>query len=84
MVTVTDGLRPCPFCGGKPRMWKWNGGIRIDCSNWNAKHSAEHYVGIGGKTEEEVIRKWNGLRAVLDSEGVVDSEVNQTLLSPAT
>lgn len=66
MVTVIDGLRPCPFCGGEPRMWEWNGGIRIDCSNWNVTDGAEHYVGIGGNTEEETIRKWNGLRVVLN------------------
>lgn len=34
--------------------------MRIDCSAWNVKDGEEHYVGIGAKTEEEAVRRWNG------------------------
>jgi len=49
-------LKPCPFCGAKAFLWRWNGGTRIDCSNWNAVTG--HFVGIQGKTDEEAIALW--------------------------
>ena len=48
-------LKSCPFCGAKANMWSWNGGTRIDCSNW----CPTHYVGVEGKTAEEAIKAWN-------------------------
>lgn len=52
-------LKPCPFCGAKPRAWEWNGGCRIDCSNWKGLDGEEHYVGIGAKNIDEAAKKWN-------------------------
>ena len=52
-------LKPCPFCGAPATAWEWNGGARVDCSAWRVTDGYEHYVGIGGKTMEEAIKKWN-------------------------
>ena len=57
---MTEELRPCPFCGGKARIWDWNGGVRIDCENWAGIDPCVHYVGIGARTVEEAVRLWNG------------------------
>lgn len=54
-----EELKPCPFCGGQANMWKWNGGVRIDCSRWRASNENTHFVGIGARTEEEAIKAWN-------------------------
>lgn len=56
-------LKPCPFCGAEAHLWKWNGGVRIDCSHWRSKGSDEHYVGIGARTTKEAIEKWNARKA---------------------
>lgn len=52
-------LKPCPFCGAEAHMWKWSGGVRIDCSKWRDTFTDTHYVGIGAKTEEEAVKVWN-------------------------
>ena len=52
---TTPELKPCPFCGAKANMWSWNGGTRIDCSNW----CSTHYIGLEGKTVEEATEAWN-------------------------
>lgn len=80
-----DGLRPCPFCESKPQVFKKeNGYIYIRCGRWSDFTGREHYVGIGGYTKQEAIKRWNGIRAVLDYERTLDTEVGQTLLSSAT
>ena len=80
-----DGLRPCPFCGAEPQVFRRaNGYIYIRCSRWSDFRGKEHYVGIGGYTKQEAIKRWNGIREALDCERAVDAEVNQTLLSSAT
>ena len=53
-----EKLKPCPFCGGEALMWRWNGGVRIDCGNWTLT-TPEHIVGVGAKTAEEAIKLWN-------------------------
>lgn len=54
-------LKPCPFCGAAASAWEWNGGARVDCSKWvaDAYSVNVHYVGIGAKTMEEAVRRWN-------------------------
>lgn len=51
-------LKPCPFCGASAKLWRWNGGTRIDCSEWDSK---KHLVGVYGKTDEEAVENWNGI-----------------------
>ena len=47
-------LKPCPFCGGKPRMINW-GWPTISCSNCDlVMHGDDDY-----KTTEIVIDMWN-------------------------
>ena len=52
-------LKPCPFCNGRAKIWRYNGGVRIDCENWQGGDGREHFVGIGAKTEEDAVRLWN-------------------------
>ena len=54
-----EELKPCPFCGGKPRAWSWNGGARIDCENWKGSDPGVHYVGVGARTMDEAVKLWN-------------------------
>lgn len=56
---VDKRLKPCPFCGAEANMWKWNGGVRIDCSLWASTNVRTHFIGIGALTEEEAVRIWN-------------------------
>ena len=49
----------CPLCGAPARAWEWNGGARVDCSKWSGKDGAEHFVGVGAKTMDEAVKKWN-------------------------
>ena len=53
---MSENLKNCPFCGSKADMWSWNGGVRIECSNFDQRC---HLVSIEGKTEAEAIEKWN-------------------------
>jgi hypothetical protein len=55
-----EELKPCPFCGGKPRAWSWSGGARIDCENWLKGSDPDvHYVGVGARTMDEAVKRWN-------------------------
>lgn len=52
-------LKPCPFCGAEPKTWTYNGGARVQCSNWQCVHEPTHIVSIGGKTSDEAATAWN-------------------------
>ena len=54
-----EEVKPCPFCGSPAFVWEWNGGARVDCSNWLAADGREHFVGIGARSRKEAIEIWN-------------------------
>ena len=49
-------LKPCPFCGSKPFVWRTNHRTYIECPNLTAN---SHRVMISGKTDKEAIEAWN-------------------------
>lgn len=48
-----DKLKPCPFCGSKPRFWQWNYGAIVEC--W----CIDHRIQCEAKTLEEAVKAWN-------------------------
>ena len=48
-----DKLKPCPFCGSKPRFWRWNYGAIVEC--W----CIDHRIQCEAKTLEEAVKAWN-------------------------
>lgn len=59
-VTATEGLLPCPFCGGRPIVrYLTTAGIRthsrIECTNCHVK--TDYYVHEFG--ERNVTKVWN-------------------------
>lgn len=71
MASKTLELRPCPFCGGKPRVTKDTllGGITIECPNcakmWSAANHSERWAsdlgfyGWDGSSTGAVVAAWN-------------------------
>lgn len=54
---MTDTLKPCPFCGGEPRLWAQNskvGGHTITCGQ-----DCHLEFDCPGMTEAETINEWN-------------------------
>ena len=49
-------LKPCPFCGSKPFVWRTNHRTYIECPNLTAD---SHRVTMSGKTDKEAIEAWN-------------------------
>lgn len=52
-------LKPCPFCGATPRMWKWGmmgKHVVVECANYNVD---THRVYMQGDSEQEVAEAWN-------------------------
>ena len=49
-------LKPCPFCGSKPFVWRTNHRTYIECPNPTAD---SHRVTMSGKTDKEAIEAWN-------------------------
>ena len=49
-------LKPCPFCGSKPFVWRTNHRTYIECPNLTAD---SHRIMMSGKTDKEAIEEWN-------------------------
>lgn len=50
-------IKPCPFCGAKPRVWQWGTGHTvIECANYDVD---THRVYMQGDSVEEVVAEWN-------------------------
>ena len=49
-------LKPCPFCGSKPFVWRTNHRTYIECPNLTAE---SHRIMMSGKSDEEAIEAWN-------------------------
>lgn len=69
---MTDELKPCPFCGGKPKVYQrgtW--GVKCTCGGKSFVH---HY----GKTEAEAIAAWN---ARPEAEAMVAAAVEKAVVA---
>lgn len=49
-------LKPCPFCGSKPFVWRTNYRTYIECPNLTTD---SHRIMMSGKSDEEAIESWN-------------------------
>ena len=47
-------LKPCPFCGSKPFVWRTNYRTYIECPNLTAD---SHMIMMSGKSDEEAMEK---------------------------
>ena len=54
--TMPNELKPCPFCGSKPFIWRTNHRTYIECPNLTAE---SHRVMMSGKSGKEAIEAWN-------------------------
>ena len=63
-------IRACPFCGAKPKVWRWGlGHTVIECSNYDVD---THRVYMQGDSEDEVVNAWN--RRMTDDTGDSDKD----------
>ena len=51
-----DELKPCPFCGSKPFVWRTSYRTCIECPNLTAE---SHRIMMSGKSDEEAMKAWN-------------------------
>ena len=49
-------LKPCPFCGSKPFVWRTNYRTYIECPNLTAE---SHRIMMSGRSDKEAIEAWN-------------------------
>lgn len=49
-------LKPCPFCGSKPFVWRTNYRTYIECPNLT---SESHRIMMSGKSDKEAFEAWN-------------------------
>lgn len=57
-------LKPCPFCGGKPRFWNWKSEWAVECCNDYCCVLPETEI---CDTKEAAVEIWN--RRVGDTDG---------------
>ena len=51
-------IKPCPFCGEAPRVYKWDGGWVVHCENVEGCGVRPETMEAENKAEAEAI--WNG------------------------
>lgn len=52
-------LKPCPFCGGKARLWV-DGGVRVICSRcYGGTMNLTDSIGDESNAVETVVATWN-------------------------
>ena len=49
-------LKPCPFCGSNPFVWRTNYRTYIECPNLTDE---SHRIMMSGKSDKEAIEAWN-------------------------
>ena len=62
-------LKPCPFCGSKPFVWRTNHRTYIECPNLTAE---SHRIMMSGKSDKEAIEAWN--RRVGEEDKILDEQ----------
>jgi len=53
-----DELKPCPFCGKRPKIGSLDGDEQ-NWAIWCPVCNISFETGINGNTKEELIKKWN-------------------------
>lgn len=56
MADIDIKLKPCPFCGGKPFVWRTKWYTFIECENY---HADSHRVMMQAGTDAKAAELWN-------------------------
>lgn len=61
-MTNEPNLKPCPICGEKPVMWKYNGGCTIECHK--EEDGGGHRVQAFGRNIKKAIEIWQRMGGI--------------------